>query len=53
MIGVTICPYLTPYGNIICIISPKIRPIPAPILNTGMKLPEGTGIVEPIMEKMN
>lgn len=36
-----------------CIHSPTTRPKAAPILNTGMKLPLGTGIVELIMENMN
>jgi hypothetical protein len=46
-------PYLMPAGNHQCISSPTHLPNAAPILNTGMKLPEGTGIVEPMMEKMN
>jgi hypothetical protein len=33
--------------------SPTIRPNAAPILKTGIKLPEGTGIVEPIIENTN
>jgi hypothetical protein len=30
-----------------------MRPKEAPILNTGMKLPDGTGIVEATIEKTN
>jgi hypothetical protein len=30
-----------------------IRPRAAPILNTGIKIPEGTGMVEVMMEKKN
>lgn len=36
-----------------CINSPMILPNAAPILNTGMKLPLGTGIVEHIIEARN
>lgn len=46
-------PYLTPLGNHKAIASPTARPRAAPILNTGMKIPDGTGIVELIMEKIN
>jgi hypothetical protein len=53
MMGAMSPPYLMPAGNHQCISSPTHLPNAAPILNTGMKLPEGTGIVEPMMEKMN
>lgn len=36
-----------------CIPSPTILPSDAPILNTGMKIPEGTGMVDVIIEKKN
>lgn len=36
-----------------CNNSPIIRPKAAPTLNTGMKLPEGTGIVDEIIENTN
>lgn len=45
--------YNSPVGNHMCISSPTILPNPAPILNTGMKLPLGTGIVELMIENMN
>lgn len=34
-----------------CMTSPKARPMPAPILKTGMNDPDGTGMVDAIMEK--
>lgn len=46
-------PCLIPLGNCICINSPTILPAAAPTLKTGMKLPEGTGIVDEIMENIN
>lgn len=46
-------PYRMPNGKYKCKASPTIRPIDAPILNTGMNIPLGTGIVEPIIEKTN
>lgn len=46
-------PYRTPFGNHKCILSPTIRPIAAPILKTGIKIPDGTGIVDAIIENMN
>lgn len=33
--------------------SPTALPNAAPILNTGMKIPDGTGTVELMIEKMN
>lgn len=53
MIGVFIPPYLTPLGNHNAIASPKILPKAAPILKTGMNIPDGTGTVELIMENIN
>jgi len=53
MIGVMNFPCLTPYGNHRCMSSPTIRPIAAPVLNTGIKLPDGIGMVDAIMEKTN
>lgn len=46
-------PYRIPNGKYKCKASPTIRPIDAPILNTGINIPLGTGIVEPIIEKTN
>lgn len=46
-------PYRTPNGNHKCMPSPTIRPRAAPILNTGIKIPDGTGIVDAIIEKKN
>jgi len=40
-------------GNQRAIASPTALPSAAPILNTGMKIPDGTGTVELMMEKMN
>lgn len=51
--GVMNFPCLTPYGNQECMSSPTIRPNAAPVLNTGMKLPDGTGMVDAIMENTN
>lgn len=42
-----------PRGNQRCINSPTILPNPAPILNTGMKIPLGAGTVEEIIEVEN
>lgn len=53
MIGESFPPYRTPFGNHKCIDSPMIRPKAAPILNTGINIPDGTGIVDAIMEKKN
>jgi len=33
--------------------SPIIRPNAAPVLNTGIKLPDGIGIVDAIIENTN
>lgn len=46
-------PCLTPLGNHKCISSPTIRPNAAPVLNTGMKLPDGIGMVDAIIENTN
>lgn len=51
--GVIIPPYRTPCGNHRAIASPTVLPSAAPILKTGMKMPDGTGTVELMMEKMN
>lgn len=51
MIGVLSFPCLRPFGKDKWTSSPTTRPNAAPILKTGMKLPEGTGIVEHTMEK--
>lgn len=53
MIGDNLPPYRTPLGNHRCIPSPINLPRAAPILNTGMKIPDGTGIVEATIEKKN
>lgn len=53
MIGEMCPPYRTPYGKYKCNASPTIRPSAAPILNTGMKIPDGTGTVDAMIEKMN
>jgi len=53
MIGVINFPCLTPHGNHRCMSSPTIRPNAAPVLNTGMKLPDGIGMVDAIMENTN
>lgn len=45
-------PYLMPSGKYKCIASPTIRPKAAPILNTGMNIPDGTGTVDAIIEKI-
>ena len=42
-----------PSGNHRCIASPIMRPKAAPILNTGIKLPDGTGNVEANTVKKN
>ena len=39
-------PMRMPSGNQRCMASPMIRPKAAPILNIGMRLPDGTGRVE-------
>lgn len=36
-----------------CIPSPTILPSEAPILKTGIKIPDGTGMVDVIIEKKN
>ena len=46
-------PYRTPVGNHKAIASPTHLPRAAPILKTGMKIPEGTGTVEHMIEKTN
>lgn len=51
--GVMMPPYLTPCGNCRAMASPTTLPSAAPILKTGMKIPDGTGTVELIIEKMN
>lgn len=49
-----ICPpYRMPNGKYKCNASPTIRPRAAPILNTGINIPDGTGMVEAIIEKTN
>ncbi len=53
MIGDNLPPYRTPLGNQRCIPSPTNLPIAAPILNTGINIPDGTGIVEATIEKKN
>jgi len=53
MMGDSRPPYRTPCGNVTAMNSPTSRPKPAPILKTGINMPEGTGIVEAIMENMN
>lgn len=45
-IGETVLAMRRPSGNHMCIASPIMRPKAAPILNTGIKLPDGTGNVE-------
>lgn len=51
MMGVLNFPWRTPWGKDRWISSPTTLPNAAPILNTGIKLPDGTGIVEHTMEK--
>lgn len=41
-----------PSGKYRCNASPTIRPRAAPILNTGINIPDGTGIVDAIIEKI-
>ena len=41
-----VLPSRTPSGNHKCIASPTMRPNAAPILNTGIRLPDGTGSVD-------
>lgn len=53
MIWAILPPYRTPYGKYKCKASPTIRPNAAPILNTGINIPDGTGMVDAIIEKMN
>lgn len=53
MIGAKVVPYLTPCGNQSAIASPTHRPKAAPILKTGMKIPDGTGTVELTIENKN
>lgn len=53
MIGVMNSLWYIPLGNAMCISSPATLPSAAPILNTGIKLPLGTGIVDAIIEKTN
>lgn len=52
-IGVTTPPYRTPAGNCKAIASPTALPRAAPILKTGMNIPDGTGTVELMMENIN
>lgn len=46
-------PYRTPYGKYKCNASPIILPNAAPILNTGINIPDGTGIVDAMIENIN
>ena len=46
-------PYLTPCGNHMARSSPTRRPNAAPILNTGIKMPDGTGSVDATTDMQN
>lgn len=52
-IGDNLPPYRTPFGNQRCMLSPTIRPRAAPILKTGINMPDGTGIVDATIENKN